>query len=52
MANLVSIYQNQGRWDTTEELEIQVIETYKKKLGTDYPDTLTSIANLVLMFCY
>ncbi|KAF2023397.1 hypothetical protein EK21DRAFT_105340 [Setomelanomma holmii] len=29
-----------------EKLEVQVIETCKKKLGADYLDTLTSIANL------
>jgi hypothetical protein len=36
---------DQGRWDTTEKLEIQVIETSKKKLGADYLDTLSNIAN-------
>ncbi|CAA9959477.1 hypothetical protein PTMSG1_02895 [Pyrenophora teres f. maculata] len=29
-----------------EELEVQVMETRKKKLGADHPDTLTSMANL------
>ncbi|KAF2818065.1 hypothetical protein CC86DRAFT_309981, partial [Ophiobolus disseminans] len=29
-----------------EELFVQVIETRRKKLGADYPDTLTSMANL------
>ncbi|KAF1941100.1 hypothetical protein EJ02DRAFT_348519, partial [Clathrospora elynae] len=33
-----------------EELEVQVIETFKKKLGADHPDTLTSIANLALTY--
>ena len=46
MANLASTYRNQGRWDAAEELEVQVMETSKKKLGVDHPDTLTSMANL------
>ncbi|KAF2022534.1 hypothetical protein EK21DRAFT_83159, partial [Setomelanomma holmii] len=37
---------NQGRWDAAEELEVQVMETSKKKLGADHPSTLTSMANL------
>ncbi|KAF4620130.1 hypothetical protein G7Y89_g14690 [Cudoniella acicularis] len=41
MANLASTFWNQGRWDTAEELEAQVMETRKKKLGADHPDTLT-----------
>ncbi|OBT39371.1 hypothetical protein VE00_10239 [Pseudogymnoascus sp. WSF 3629] len=46
MANLASTYRNQGRWDAAEELDVQVMETSKKKLGADHPDTLTSMANL------
>ncbi len=46
MANLASTYWNQGRWDDAEELEVQVMETRKKKLGADHPDTLTSMNNL------
>ncbi|KAF1975419.1 putative kinesin [Bimuria novae-zelandiae CBS 107.79] len=34
------------RWDAAEELFVQVMETRKKKLGADHPDTLTSMANL------
>ncbi|KAI1678755.1 hypothetical protein KJE20_12363, partial [Pyrenophora tritici-repentis] len=41
-----STYQDQGRWDAAEELFVQVIETSKKKLGADHPDTLTSMNNL------
>ena len=29
---------------------MQVIKTCKKKLGADYSDTLTSIANLALIY--
>ncbi|KAH8725332.1 hypothetical protein GQ44DRAFT_572486, partial [Phaeosphaeriaceae sp. PMI808] len=46
MANLASTYRNQGRWDAAEELEVQVIETRKKKLGADHLSTLASMANL------
>jgi hypothetical protein len=46
MANLASAYGNQGRWDVAEELEVQVIETRKKKLGADHQDTLNSMNNL------
>ncbi|KAF2818698.1 hypothetical protein CC86DRAFT_237739, partial [Ophiobolus disseminans] len=41
---------NQGRWDAAEELEVQVMETCKKKLGADHPSTLTSMANLALTY--
>ncbi|RMZ82040.1 hypothetical protein DV736_g6643, partial [Chaetothyriales sp. CBS 134916] len=46
MGNLASTYRNQVRWEAAEELFVQVIETRKKKLGADHPDTLTSMANL------
>ena len=39
-------YKLRGRWDAAEELFVQVMETRKKKLGADHPDTLTSMANL------
>lgn len=35
-----------GRWEEAEQLEAQVIETRKTKLGADHPSTLTSMANL------
>lgn len=46
MANLASTYRNQGRWDDAEQLEVQVMETSKTKLGVYHPDTLTSMNNL------
>ncbi|KAK4119091.1 hypothetical protein N657DRAFT_650498 [Parathielavia appendiculata] len=46
MANLASTYQNQGRWKEAESLEVQVMETSKRVLGEEHPDTLTSMANL------
>jgi len=41
-----SWYWNQGRWKEAEELEVQVMETRKRVLGEEHPDTLTSMANL------
>jgi hypothetical protein len=46
MGNLASTYRNQGRWKEAEELEMQVMETRKKVLGQEHPDTLTSMNNL------
>ena len=46
MANLVSMLWNQGRWEAADELEVQVMETRKRKLGADHPSTLTSMNNL------
>jgi hypothetical protein len=48
IANLASVYRNQGRRDTAEETEMQVMETKKNKLGADHPSTLTSMNNLAL----
>jgi Tetratricopeptide repeat len=46
MANLASTYWNQAQCDEAEELELQVPEMSKKKLGADHPDTLTSMNTL------
>jgi hypothetical protein len=35
-----------GRWDATEELEVQVMETRTKKLGAAHLNTLTIMNNL------
>jgi hypothetical protein len=43
-------YKLNGRWDAAEELDVQVIETSKTKLGVNHPDTLTSMANLALTY--
>jgi len=40
------VYYDEGRWAEAEELEVQVMETRKTKLGADHPSTLTSMANL------
>ncbi|KAK1776002.1 hypothetical protein QBC45DRAFT_333938 [Copromyces sp. CBS 386.78] len=46
MNNLASTYKNQGWWEEAEKLFVQVIETYKAKLGADHPSTLMSMGNL------
>lgn len=46
MANLASTYESQRRWEEAEELESQVVESYKKVLGWEHPQTLTSMSNL------
>jgi hypothetical protein len=43
---LTYTFPREGRWQEAEQLELQVIETSKTKLGADHPDTLTSMANL------
>ncbi|KAJ5705346.1 hypothetical protein N7536_001035 [Penicillium majusculum] len=45
-AMLAEAYSLEGRWEEAEQLEVQVMETRKTKLGDDHPDTLTSMANL------
>ena len=45
-SNLASTFWNQGRWKEAEELLVQVMETFKRVLGQEHPDTLTSMANL------
>lgn len=43
---LASPYRNQGRCKEAEELQAQVLEIFSKVLGTEHPDTLTSMAKL------
>jgi len=45
MASLASTFRNQGGW-RAEKLFVQVIETRKKVLEAEYPDTLTTMDNL------
>src|SRR5437764_195964 len=46
MANMASTYRKQGRWKEAEELDAQVMGMKKRVLGTEHPDTLTSMNNL------
>ena len=47
MANLATTYMHQGRWEAAEELQMGVIEDFKK-FGADHPDALTSMRNLAI----
>ncbi|ODM22487.1 hypothetical protein SI65_00075 [Aspergillus cristatus] len=46
MINLASAYEDQGWWNKAEVLEVQMLERCKKVLGSEHPDTLTSMNNL------
>jgi hypothetical protein len=50
MVNLAMKYRNEGQWKQAEEVEVQVMETRKRVLGDEHPDTLTSMASLVAMY--
>jgi hypothetical protein len=41
--------QGPGRWKKGEELELQVLETRKRVLGGEHPDTLTSMRSVASM---
>ncbi|KAJ5975379.1 hypothetical protein N7481_009086 [Penicillium waksmanii] len=43
---VATAYWLEGRWEESEQLEVQVMETRKTKLGEDHPSTLSSIDNL------
>jgi tetratricopeptide (TPR) repeat protein len=49
-AMLAVAYRLEGRWEEAEQLQVQVLETCKTKLGSGHPDTLTSMANLASTF--
>ena len=39
MRNLANTYQNQERWNESEQLQIQVMDVRKKLLGAEHPET-------------
>jgi hypothetical protein len=47
---LASTYRSQGRWEEAEQLEVHVVETRKRVLGTEHPHTLKSVANLAVTY--
>jgi len=49
IADLASMYRNQGKWKEAEELEVRVIEMRKRVLGEKHPDTLESMSNLAFI---
>ncbi|RYN15861.1 hypothetical protein AA0115_g12732, partial [Alternaria tenuissima] len=46
----IALYSD-GRYEEAEELEVQVMETRKRVLSDEHPDTLTSMGNLALTYC-
>lgn len=46
VAEFALAFSEAGRWKEAEELEVQVMETRKRVLGEEHPDTLTSMNNL------
>ncbi|RAQ75712.1 kinesin light chain 1 and [Aspergillus flavus] len=50
IANIGRCLYSDGRWKEAEELQLRVTELSKQVLGLEHPDTLTSMANLVLTY--
>ncbi|KAF1952875.1 hypothetical protein CC80DRAFT_495015 [Byssothecium circinans] len=50
MANLASTFWRQRRWNEAEDMLVRVMETRKRILGNEHPDTLTAMGNLAFMF--
>lgn len=46
MANLTSTFWHQSRLKEAENLEVQVMETTKRVLGHEHPNTLMAIGSL------
>src|SRR3984957_10194764 len=49
-ARLGRVYADGGRWKEAEKLSVLVMETSKRVLGEEHPDTLTSMSNLALTY--
>ncbi|CAG8063314.1 unnamed protein product [Penicillium nalgiovense] len=49
-STLARVHYDEGHWEEAEQLEVQVMESRKTKLGEDHPDTLTSMANLAVTY--
>ena len=50
VANLASLYLDQGRLEQSESLYLRALERRESTLGKDHPDTLTSVANLADLY--
>ena len=50
IANLANTYQNQGRWNEAEKLNVDVMDMSKRLLGPEHPHTLLCIANLAIIY--
>jgi hypothetical protein len=51
MRNLAMAYLYQDQWNKAEELLAPVLETSKRVLGKEHPDTLGCMAHLVSTYC-
>ncbi|KAJ5227617.1 uncharacterized protein N7469_007623 [Penicillium citrinum] len=49
-ANLALIFANQGRWEETEQLQVQTMKRSKAVFGENHPNTLASMGNLASTF--
>jgi Tetratricopeptide repeat len=47
---LVGVFLDEGRWKEAEKLAIQVMETRKRVLGVEHPDTLISMGKLASIY--
>ena len=45
-SNFALVLYEGGHWGEAEKMLVQVMETFKRMLGAEHPDTLTSMANL------
>ncbi len=50
MNNLAALYNDQGRYDEAEPLYLETLETRKRVLGDDHPDTGISSHNLGCLY--
>jgi hypothetical protein len=50
MANLVSIYESQGRWEAAEQLNEQVVRRRRSTLGDQHPHTRASMEDLLRIY--
>jgi len=50
MVGLANLYWNQGRYAEAEPLYLETLETRKRVLGDDHPDTLHSMNNLAIVY--
>ncbi|KAJ7032996.1 acyl transferase/acyl hydrolase/lysophospholipase [Mycena alexandri] len=49
-ARIALVYGEGGRWNDAEPLLVAVMETHKRVLGKEHPETLMSINNLALTY--
>jgi hypothetical protein len=52
MANLATTYFAQGQWEKAEQLDKQLLDLRKSKLGEDHPETLSSMVRLASTWKY